>query len=179
MIPVRRLARSKRSNSGCSSIAPNIVGTPCSAVQRFFAIERSVSPASKPSPGTPSSPRRGAAQHAEHHAEAVVERHRNAQLVVGAERHRLGAVARVVDDVEVRQRRPFGAPVVPLVNWMLIASSGSSAAESASRRARCAGPASASSAGTRGSAAAPARRRGRRRASARAGGRCRAPRSRP
>ena len=35
---------------------------------------------------------------------------------------------------------PFGAPVVPLVNWMLIASSGSSAAPSASRRARCAGP---------------------------------------
>jgi hypothetical protein len=51
MIPVRRLARSKRSNSGCSSIAPNIVGTPCSAVQRFFAIERRVSPASNPSPG--------------------------------------------------------------------------------------------------------------------------------
>ena len=40
---------------------------------------------------------------------------------------------------------PFGEPVVPLVNWMLIASSGSSAAESASSRARCAGPPSASS----------------------------------
>ena len=67
------------------------------------------------------------AQHAEDHAEAVVERHRDAEPVVRAERHRLGAVARVVDDVEVRQRRPFGEPVVPLVNWMLIASSGSSA----------------------------------------------------
>src|SRR5262245_6232658 len=35
---------------------------------------------------------------------------------------------------------PFGEPVVPLVNWMLIASSGSSAAVSASSRPRCAGP---------------------------------------
>ena len=35
---------------------------------------------------------------------------------------------------------PFGAPVVPLVNWMLIASSGSSAALNVSSRPRCAGP---------------------------------------
>src|SRR5262245_59558787 len=36
---------------------------------------------------------------------------------------------------------PFGEPVVPLVNWILIASSGSSAAESPSSRPRWPGPA--------------------------------------
>ena len=51
MMPVRSVDRSRRASSSCSSIAPNIVGTPCSAVQRFLAIERSVSPASKLSPG--------------------------------------------------------------------------------------------------------------------------------
>ena len=51
---------------------------------------------------------------------------------------------------------PFGEPVVPEVNWILMASSGSSAADSASSRARCAGPATARNAANR---IAPGRQR--------------------
>ena len=51
MIPVRMAERSNRSNSGWSSMAANIVGTPCTAAQRSSASASSVSPASNPSPG--------------------------------------------------------------------------------------------------------------------------------
>ena len=34
MMPVRRVPKSNRGNSGCSSTAMNMVGTPYSAVQR-------------------------------------------------------------------------------------------------------------------------------------------------
>jgi hypothetical protein len=51
MMPVRRAEVSKRAKSGWSSIAWNIVGTPCTAVHRSAAMAASVSPASKASPG--------------------------------------------------------------------------------------------------------------------------------
>jgi hypothetical protein len=50
----------------------------------------------------------GTAEHAEHHAEAVIERHRNAKPVLGRQRHRFRGVARIIDDVEMGQRRSFG-----------------------------------------------------------------------
>ncbi|MCY1290821.1 hypothetical protein D9M70_399840 [compost metagenome] len=49
-----------------------------------------------------------AGQHREHHAEAVVERHRDAQLVLLGKAHRHGDKARVVNDVPVRQRGTLG-----------------------------------------------------------------------
>jgi hypothetical protein len=49
-----------------------------------------------------------AGQHRQHHAEAVVQRHRDAQPVVLGEAHGLGDEARVVDDVVVRQRGALG-----------------------------------------------------------------------
>jgi hypothetical protein len=52
MMPVRKDRRSsKRAKSGWSSIAWNIVGTPCTAAQRSASMAASVSPASKASPG--------------------------------------------------------------------------------------------------------------------------------
>ena len=51
---------------------------------------------------------RGAGEHAQHHAETMIKRHRNAQTILGGERHRLRRIARVVDDVEMGERRPFG-----------------------------------------------------------------------
>ena len=84
----------------------NMVGTPCSAVHLWRAIAASVASASKLSPGKHhGGADRGAAQHAEHHAEAMIERHRNAQPVARGQRHRLGAGARIVDDVEMGERR--------------------------------------------------------------------------
>ncbi len=44
-------------------------------------------------------------QHAEHHAEAVIQRHRDADAVVCGEPHALSDEEPVVHDVEVRQRR--------------------------------------------------------------------------
>ena len=46
-------------------------------------------------------------QHAHHHAEAMVERHRNAQPVGLGQQDPVGHEAGIVDDVVVRQRRPF------------------------------------------------------------------------
>ena len=51
MIPVRRLERSNDANSGCSSWAMNIVGTPKSDVQRSSWTARSVAPGSKAASG--------------------------------------------------------------------------------------------------------------------------------
>ena len=47
----------------------------------------------------------GAAEVGHHHAEAVIERHRNAQPVAGVEVDQLGREVPVVEDVAVRQRR--------------------------------------------------------------------------
>ena len=73
---------------------------------------------------------------AQHHAEAVVERHRDADLVVGAETlasPMKKPLFRMLWWVSVA---PLGAPVVPLVNWMLIGSSNCSWPASSCRRAR-------------------------------------------
>ena len=51
MIPVRNELRSNRPNSGWSSSAMNIVGTPCSPVHRSSATVSSTASGSKPSPG--------------------------------------------------------------------------------------------------------------------------------
>ena len=45
---------------------------------------------------------------AEHHAEAVVERHRNAQPILGGEPHRFADEEAVVENIVVRQRRALG-----------------------------------------------------------------------
>ena len=44
---------------------------------------------------------------AEHHAEAMVERHGNAQPVLGGEPHRFADEETVVENVVMRQRRAF------------------------------------------------------------------------
>ena len=51
MMPVRNEERSKLPNSGWSSSAMNIVGTPYSAVQRWDSTVFRVASGSKPSPG--------------------------------------------------------------------------------------------------------------------------------
>ena len=51
MMPVRSVFKLKLPNSGWSSMAMNIVGTPCSTVQRSSATVCSVLSASKPSSG--------------------------------------------------------------------------------------------------------------------------------
>ena len=51
---------------------------------------------------------REAAQIAHHHAEAVIERHRNAELLAGGEADRLADEEAVVEDVVVRKRRALG-----------------------------------------------------------------------
>ena len=51
MMPVRRLDRSNSPNREWSSSAMNIVGTPCSAVQRSSATAASVAAGSNDSPG--------------------------------------------------------------------------------------------------------------------------------
>jgi hypothetical protein len=82
-----------------------------------------------------------AAQVAHHHAEAVVERHRDAHPVARPQADRLADEEAVVEDVVVRQVAPLGLPVVPEVNWMLIGSSNcrrspsSASSASSSRRA--------------------------------------------
>ena len=66
-------------------LAANIVGTPCSAVQRYLASARSVSRGVEALAGKHHRRAgRRAAEHAEHHAEAVVQRHRDAEPVVAA-----------------------------------------------------------------------------------------------
>ena len=51
---------------------------------------------------------RHAAEHAHHHAEAMVERHRDAQAILGRESHALGAEETVVENIEVRQGGALG-----------------------------------------------------------------------
>jgi hypothetical protein len=51
MMPVRRDDKSNSANRAWSSSAMNIVGTPCSAVQRSWATAASVATGSKTSPG--------------------------------------------------------------------------------------------------------------------------------
>ena len=77
-----------------------------------------------------------ASEIAQHHAEAVIVGHGDAQPVVRRQAHRLADEIAVVDDVVVGERRAFGAPVVPEVNWMLIGSSNWSVAPKAASALR-------------------------------------------
>ena len=52
--------------------------------------------------------RRAACSTPKHHAEAMIQRHRNAQTIFGGERHRFRRIARIVDDVEMGERRALG-----------------------------------------------------------------------
>ena len=105
MIPVRRLERSNSPMRGCSSSAMNIVGTPYSEVQRSSSTACSVASGSKFAPGTTTqAPWVTHARLAEHHAEAVVERHRRADAVVLCVAQQQPREVAVVEDVAVRQR---------------------------------------------------------------------------
>ena len=53
-------------------------------------------------------PVRHAGQVAQHHAEAVIERHRNAEAIAVREAHALADPEAVVKDVVVREHRAFG-----------------------------------------------------------------------
>jgi hypothetical protein len=64
-----------------------------------------------------------AGQVAHHHAEAVVERHRDAHPVVLGEPQRLADEEAVVEMLWCESVAPLGKPVVPDVYWMLIGSS--------------------------------------------------------
>ena len=54
-------------------------------------------------------------QHRQHHAKAVVERHRYTQSVLWRQVHRGTRQVAVIEDVAVGQGCPLGLPVVPLV----------------------------------------------------------------
>ena len=106
------------------------------SARREAPVQRSASTAaqnvgrgSNAGPGkTIVAPRRQADEHAEHHAEAMIKRDGNAEAIVwtpGA--CPAAAPSAIVQEVAMAERRALGAPVVPLVNWMLIAWSGSSA----------------------------------------------------
>lgn len=111
----------------------NMVGTPCSAVQRSSATARSVASGSKASPGK--------TMHAPVAAQASTDITMPKQWYSGTGTHRRSVPCRFIAMATKRALltmltwvsvAPLGAPVVPLVNWMLIASSGDSAAVMAS-----------------------------------------------
>ena len=110
MMPVRRLLRSNLANSGWSSWAMNMVGTPYSAVQRSSAMACRVASGSKHRRIDHGRAVRQAAEIAHHHAEAVIERHGNAQPVVGRELEPAGDEVAVVQDVVMAERRALGMP---------------------------------------------------------------------
>ena len=84
MIPVRRDVRSTVSNVGSASSAMNIVGTPYREVQRSASTASSVARGSNASLGiTMQAPWVTIARLREHHAETVIERHRDANAVRG------------------------------------------------------------------------------------------------
>ena len=109
IMPVRRLVRSHCAKRGCSSMAMNMVGTPCSAVQRSasmvlehgFGVEALVRVDHRRAV-------RDADEIAEHHAEAVVQRHGNTQAIDLAELHRRADEVAVVEDVVMRERGALG-----------------------------------------------------------------------
>ena len=109
MMPVRKLLRSKRANSGCSSMAMNIVGHAVQAgaslglhrLQRRHGIESFGRAHHAGAVGD-------AGEVAQHHAEAMIIGHRNAQAIVGREAHGLADEIAVVQDVVVGQRRALG-----------------------------------------------------------------------
>ena len=63
-------------------------------------------------------------QNRQHHAKTMIQRDGNAQSISLGELHSFPRQITIVEDVAVSQRCALGLPVVPLVNWILIASSG-------------------------------------------------------
>ena len=108
----------------------NIVGTPYSEVQRSSCTARSVAAGSKRRRRDHHAGAvRGGREVAHHHAEAVVEGHRQADPVLLGVADQLADEVAVVEDVVVAESvAPLGKPVVPEVYWMLIGSSAPSAA---------------------------------------------------
>ena len=87
----------------------NMVGTPCTAVQRSSAMAWSVASASKYSDGTTiAAPCATHTMIAQHHAEAVVEGHRDAQLILAGKPHALANQQAVVHKIVMAQQRAFG-----------------------------------------------------------------------
>ena len=87
----------------------NMVGTPCSPVQRSASTASSV--ADRVEALRRANHRRAvgdASQIAQHHAEAMIIGHRDAQPVVRRQPHRLADEIAVVEDVVVGQRRALG-----------------------------------------------------------------------
>ena len=108
MIPVRRLDRSNRPNSGWSSWPRT-----SSARRRPTCIARRRSPPASPpdrSRGRHHDRRAvdGADQRPQHAAEAMIERHRHADAVVGRVAQPLAGVIGVHQHVAVREHRPLG-----------------------------------------------------------------------
>ena len=109
MMPVRSVDRSNSAKRGWSSSAMNMVGTPCRPVHFSACTVSSTVSGSKPSFGIDDGrAMREAGQVAQHHAEAVVQRHRDAQPVGRRELHALADEEAVVQDVAMRQRRALG-----------------------------------------------------------------------
>ena len=134
MTPVRSEVRSNSPNRGaraarCTSSARRRCS--CTAPRRWPRV----SPAARSSaPGRPSSRRSRAAEVADAHPEAVVQRHRDAHAVcVRVAEHRTPIAAALFKMLWCVSVAPLGLPVVPLVYWMLIGSSGSSAASRSAR----------------------------------------------
>ncbi len=110
MMPVRsELQVVGRRSPGSLSSAMNMVGTPYSEVQRSAATACRVACGSNPGPGmTMVAPLVVQPQVAHHHAEAVVEGHRDAHPVVRGVAAEPADEVAVVQDVVVAQRRALG-----------------------------------------------------------------------
>src|SRR6516162_8379515 len=104
MMPVRRLDRSNLPNSGWSISAMNIVGTPCTAVQRSASSASSVQRIEALARIDHRRPVRQATEIADHHAETVIERHRDAHPVVLGQLHRFADEEPIVEDVVMAER---------------------------------------------------------------------------
>ena len=136
MIPVRRRLRSKVANSGWSSSAMNIVGTPCSAVQPSSDTAASVAPASKISPGnTIAAPLDTQASTASTMPKQWYSGTGMQSLSASVKRIAAATAIALLTTLWCVSVAPLGWPVVPLVNWMLIGSKQPSVASIASSAA--------------------------------------------
>src|SRR6516162_1337632 len=110
MMPVRRLDRSNLPNSGWSISAMNIVGTPCTAVQRSASSASSVQRIEALARIDHRRAVRQATEIADHHPEAVIERHRDAHPVVLGQLHRFADEKAVIENVVVAKRGTLWEP---------------------------------------------------------------------
>jgi hypothetical protein len=82
----------------------NMVGTPYNAVHFSCSIARSVASGSKPAGIDHGGAERDGGEVAHHHAEAVVERHRDADAILFGQAHGAAGEIAIVEDVVVGQR---------------------------------------------------------------------------